>query len=98
MENLSQVIYVEHRYYAKITKTDFHYAFSTGLLSCTLSHSRIFQAITPMVVTCIPFAGLTIGMISNGQFPDLGSLFLVMSFSWIPIINPLMTILFIRAY
>jgi hypothetical protein len=41
---------------------------------------------------------MMIGMISEGHVWDLGSLILIMSFSWIPILNPLMTILFISAY
>lgn len=51
-----------------------------------------------MLVTCTPLVVMMIGIMSEGHFWHLGGLILIMSFSWIPILNPLMTILLISAY
>ena len=50
-----------------------------------------------MLVTCFPLA-IMIAVMINGQHSDIMELILIMSFSGIPILNPLMTILLISAY
>ncbi|KAH7710440.1 7TM GPCR protein [Aphelenchoides avenae] len=82
----------------RVIKQSSHWSKSARAVQSQLNAAILFQAMTPLAVVVVPVFGAIAVITTGSEQIRVLSQFATTSLAWIPVMNPISTIIFIKAY